>query len=74
MKVTCDICISYDSVDTAKKVHQSISVDDFEFVSSAVEGTRLVASMKSSSISSLMHTVDDYLACVSVAEKVVEKG
>jgi hypothetical protein len=33
----------------------------------------LEAEISSDSISSLLHTLDDYLACISVAGKVVDK-
>jgi hypothetical protein len=38
-----------------------------------VKGKTLEAVVESSSISSLLHTLDDYLACVSVAADIVKK-
>jgi hypothetical protein len=58
----------------AKKILQSINVDDFDFVKSKVKNNRLEAEIKSKSISSLIHTLDDYLSCLSVAEKIVDKN
>ena len=73
MKTSCEITIEYDSAKKAETVHKSIEVDNFEFVKTKVEGKKLNATIKSNSVSSLIHTLDDYLACVSVAEKIVDK-
>jgi tRNA threonylcarbamoyladenosine modification (KEOPS) complex Pcc1 subunit len=74
MNVTCDIVIEFDDSDKLKTVLNSIKVDDFDFVKSKATGNRLEAKIKTNSISSLLHTLDDYLACVSVAMKVVDKN
>ncbi len=73
MNVACDVVIELDDVEKAKTVLKSIAVDNFHFVKSKVNGKRLEAQIKTNSISSLLHTLDDYLACVSVAIKVVDK-
>ena len=74
MDVTCDIVIEFDDPDNVKTVLKSINVDDFDFVKSRATSNKLVAKIKTKSISSLLHTLDDYLACVSVAMKVVDKN
>ena len=73
MKITCDINLEYDSPLKAKKILQSIKVDDYEFVKSSVSKNSIKATMSNTSVSSLLHTLEDYLACVSVAEKIVDK-
>jgi len=73
MDVSCDIVIEFDDTDKVKNVLKSIEVDNFDFVNSKVNGKKLEVSIKASSVSSLLHTLDDYLACVSVAMKVVDK-
>ncbi|NOR17154.1 hypothetical protein GQ543_05530 [candidate division WOR-3 bacterium] len=73
MKVTCDVVIEYDDVKKTETVLKSIEVDNLGFVKSQINGRQLEAHMESKSISSLLHTLDDYLACVSVAEKIVDK-
>jgi len=74
MDVTCDIVIEFDDSDKLKTVLKSIKVDDFDFVKSKAISNRLEAKIKTNSISSLIHTLDDYLACISVAMKVVDKN
>jgi len=73
MKAVCELKIDFDDKSKVKTVLKSVSVDDFDFVKSKIEGNKLVAKIESKSISSLIHTLDDYLACVSVAEKIIKK-
>jgi len=74
MKVSCNLVIEYNSPEKAEKVLRSIKVDDFDFVSSKINGNRFEAVIESKSVPSLIHTLDDYLACISVAEKIVDKN
>ena len=74
MKVTCDVVIEYDDAKKVETVLRSIEVDNFDFVKSRAYGKRLEAHIESTAVSSLLHTLDDYLACVSVAEKIVDKN
>ncbi len=73
MKALCTLTLEFESTEKAKKVLRSIQADDEGFVSSKVTGRTLEAVMESSSIASLLHTLDDYLACVSVAADIVKK-
>jgi hypothetical protein len=74
MKIRCDVIIEYDTKGKAQTVLRSTKVDDFDFVTSRVKGNRVESTIESSSLSSLIHTLDDYLACVSVAGKIVDKS
>ncbi len=74
MNVRCEVVIDFDDSEKAKTVLRSIRVDDFDFVKSKINNNRLEAAIKAKSISSLIHTLDDYLACISVAMKIVEKN
>ncbi len=73
MKANCNLKIDLKTKSNAKKVLKSVKVDDFSFVNSKINGSTLKAEIKANSISSLLHTVDDYLSCVSVAVKVLDK-
>lgn len=74
MKATCKITIDFDNEKKVKNVFKSIEVDNLRFVKAYVKGKTLEADIESRSVSSLLHTLDDYLACVSVAEKIVDKN
>ena len=73
MKATCVLTLEFKDAETAKKVHHSINIDDAGFVQSRVKGATLEASIEGKSVASLLHTLDDYLACVSVASDIVNK-
>lgn len=74
MKARCILTIECRSAEAAKKVLRSITIDDQGFVQSKRKGNTIEATMEASSVSSLLHTLDDYLACASVAEKIVNKS
>lgn len=73
MNVKCNLSIEYESKEKTDKVLRSIKVDDFDFVISKQNGNKIETKIESKSVSSLLHTLDDYLACISVAEKIVDK-
>jgi len=74
MKIICEILTEYKDGDTAEHILKSLQVDDVDFVHSTVQNTQLRATITSTSIPSLIHTLDDYLSCLSVAEKIVDKN
>ena len=71
MKVRCRLEFAYPSKSRAEKVARALRVDDAAFIATAVEGRALVAEAEADSPMSLLHTLEDYLACLSVAEKVL---
>jgi len=73
MKIHCTLSIDCKNQKDAHKVLRSIQIDDYSFVTSTVKGATLKATMESTSVASLLHTLDDYLACVSVAKTIVNK-
>ena len=74
MRITCDIIIDYADENKAMTICKAIEVDDFDFVTSKIHEGSLHAHLECTSISSLLHTLDDYLSCVSIAENVVNKS
>ena len=73
MKVLCNLTLEFESTEKAKKILRSIQADDQRFVKSTVKGKTLQAVVENTSVSSLLHTLDDYLACVSIADDIVNK-
>ncbi len=73
MKVKCSLTIDFDDVKKAETVLRSVQVDDLDFVKSKINKKQLEAMIESNSVSSLLHTLDDYLSCVSVAMKILDK-
>ena len=73
MEISCEIVIDIGDGEKIKNILKSVQVDDFDFVKSKINGKKLEAKIKANSVSSLLHTLDDYLACVSVAMNIVDK-
>lgn len=69
----CRLTLEFDSSESAQKVHRSVELDNLGYLESKVEGNRIVADVKAESIRSLLHTLDDFLACTGVASKIVSK-
>jgi tRNA threonylcarbamoyladenosine modification (KEOPS) complex Pcc1 subunit len=69
--VRCSMEILFASEEDAERVHRSVSLDNAGYVSSALKGNAIVAEVEAQTLMSLLHTVDDYLACMSVAQKIV---
>ena len=72
MKISCTLEFDYDSEEEAQAVTRAVEVDNEGFVKMNVEGKRIISTAESKSIPSLIHTLEDFLSCVNVAEKVVK--
>lgn len=57
----------------AEKVHKSVALDNEGYLDSRVEGSAILADIRADSLKSLLHTLEDFLSCTSVAEKMVSK-
>ena len=73
MDVNCEITIDIGDAEKIKTILKSVQVDDFDFVKSKANGKKLEAKIKANSVSSMIHTLDDYLSCISVAINVLDK-
>jgi tRNA threonylcarbamoyladenosine modification (KEOPS) complex Pcc1 subunit len=73
MKINCKIKIGFKDEKESKAILRSIEVDNLEYINSRQDGRTIITNIESKSISSLIHTLDDYLSCVSVAEKIFKK-
>jgi len=72
MRIRCRLILEYDDEKTARIVYDSVRIDDGRFVDTRLDKNKVIAGMTSVSPASLLHTLNDYLACVSVAEKVMD--
>ena len=73
-KVVCRLRLEFSSGEAAEKIHRSVQLDNDGYLDSRVEGSAILAEIKAESLKSLMHTLEDFLACTSVAEKMLAKG
>ncbi|HEX9908903.1 MAG TPA: KEOPS complex subunit Pcc1 [Thermoplasmata archaeon] len=70
-RVLCTLILEYGSGEEASKIHRSVELDNQGYLRTEVRDNRIVAEIGASSLNSLLHTLDDFLACASVAEKIV---
>jgi len=72
---TATLELGYLSGKDATLVDAATRQDNEDFVATRISGNRVVATVSAKSIPSLLHTVDDYLECIAVAERIIsEKG
>jgi hypothetical protein len=73
MKIECTLNFKYQNEDDAETVVSAVKVDNYNFVKTKVTKNEIISDIDSKTISSLIHTLDDYLSCLSLAERVVSK-
>ena len=74
MEVECKLILDFKDNIQAENIYKAVTIDNNGFIESHVEDNKIIANIKSKSITSIIHTLDDYLACVSVAEKISGKN
>ena len=63
--------LGFQSKEHASKVLDTVESDNEGYVDAHLEDCSMVAVMHAESLNSLLHTLDDFLACVSVADKII---
>ena len=69
MKSSARLTLGFDDVDSARAVAAAVAVDDDGYVRTTRRGRTLIAEAAADGPMSLLHTLDEYLACISVAER-----
>lgn len=69
MRAMARLTLSFGDAATARAVEQAVSVDDEGYVQTVRRGSTVFAEASAEGPMQLLHTLDDYLACVSVAER-----
>ncbi|MFQ5884374.1 MAG: KEOPS complex subunit Pcc1 [Thermoplasmata archaeon] len=72
MKVDCTLEFFYEDEKKAQNVLKSVDVDNYGYVKAGVKENRLVSKIQAKSLQSLLHTLEDYLSCISIAERIAE--
>lgn len=72
MQVSCRIELDYDSEEQARNVASSISLDNGKYAATEVRGSRLIIEATAPSAPSMLHTLEDLMACLKVADQVVK--
>ncbi len=71
-RVQCRLEFTYSSREVAERVLGAVELDNLPFVEARVEGKTLISETSADSLDSLIHTLEDYLSCISVAEKMLK--
>ena len=69
MKSSARLTVGFDDVDSARAVAAALAVDDDDYIRTTRRGRTLIAEAAADGPMSLLHTLDEYLACISVAER-----
>jgi hypothetical protein len=71
MEIQCKFTFKYPNKTIAKKMVDSLEIDNLDYVKSKLEENIVIVDIKSSSFMSLLHTVEDYLSCLATAENIL---
>lgn len=72
MKIDCTLEFFYEDEKKARNILESVDVDNYGFVNASVQGSKLVSKIEAKNLQSLLHTLEDYLSCISIAERITE--
>jgi hypothetical protein len=64
---SCKLELEFSGSDEARRVAASLEPDNDGFLVTTLKGRKLIVNAKAGSIPALLHTLDDYLACLGVA-------
>jgi hypothetical protein len=74
VKCECEFSLEFEDEDKAKKILESVRLDNGEWIAARLDGRRIVCHASSESVGGLLHTAEDFLSCVSLAEKMMRRG
>ena len=74
MSVECEIVMDLESEAQALAVMKAIELDNGQYAKSSVEGRSIRVVCETRSMPSMLHTLEDLLACVRVAEEMTTAG
>ena len=69
MKSSARLTLGFDDLDSARAIAAAVAVDDDGYIRTTRRGRTLIAEAAADGPMSLLHTLDEYLACISVAER-----
>lgn len=73
MKCEIEMVLEFSNPEEAEKVLGSVSQDNEDWISAERDENRIICHAKSESIGGILHTAEDFLSCVVLAEKMVRR-
>ena len=74
MKIQAKFVFEYPDEETAKNLKDSLEVDNDLFVRTTLTGATLTAELEAENVMSLLHTTEDFLACLVTAESMLKQA
>jgi len=74
MKSAARLTLGFDDIESALAVAAAVAIDDDRYIRTTRRGRNLIAEATADGPMSLLHTLDDYLACISVAERTAKEA
>jgi len=68
------LVFEYENEKMARAIFESIKVDNYQYVKCMLEGRNIICEAESLKASKLLHTFDDLISCVIVAEEVYRRA
>ena len=69
MKSSARLTLGFDDLDSARAIAAAVAIDDDDYIRTTRRGRTLIGEAAADGPMSLLHTLDEYLACISVAER-----
>jgi len=66
--IKCEFTFEYKSIKKAKIIKESLEPDNDDFIEIELIGSDLKATCKADTPMELLHTIDDFLACLTISE------
>ncbi len=64
--------LEYENAEEAESLARALQPDNEDFIDVKTEGSALICYAEADTPLSLLHTVDDFLACLTVAEDTIK--
>ena len=69
----CKFVLEYDDENKAKIIRESLEPDNEDYIEIVQKGSELKATCEAETPKELLHTIDDFLACLTISEDSIEK-
>ena len=73
VKCSLTLTLEFRDESIARNVMHAVRLDNGEWISTRQEGNRLHCTAASDTLGGLLHTAEDFLSCVSLAERMQKK-
>ena len=70
MTIICSFKLEYETPEEAQAIAAALQPDSQGYLELEVDGSTVTAVAQAKKVSSMLHTINDFLSCLSVAEKI----